>query len=52
MRPPVRGDKGLAQAEASIAAWHFKVSENVQAIRFEFSLQVLKQENILEGAAT
>jgi hypothetical protein len=45
------GDQGLAQAEAAIAARHFGVRENVQAFGFELSLQVLEQENILEGAA-
>jgi len=52
MRRAMRGDQGLAQAEAAIAARHFGVGENVQAVGFESSSQVFKQENILEGAAT
>ena len=46
----MRGDQGLAQAEAAVAARHFGVGENLQTFGFELSLQVLKQKNILEGA--
>jgi len=47
----VRGNQGLAQAEATIAARHFGVGENLQTFGFEPALQVFKQKNILEGAA-
>src|SRR5208337_4568615 len=47
----VRGNQGLAQAEAAIAARHFGVGENLQTFGFESALQVFNQKNILEGAA-
>ena len=51
LRGPVRGNQGLAQAEAAVAARHFGVGENLQTFGFEPALQVFEQKNILEGAA-
>jgi hypothetical protein len=42
LRRPMRGNQGLAQAEAAVAARHFGVGENLQTFGFELSLQLFK----------
>jgi hypothetical protein len=47
----VRGDEGLAQAEATITAGDFGVGEYLERGRFEAVAQVLQEETVLEGPA-
>ena len=47
----VRGDEGLAQAEATITAGDIGLGEYLESIRFEAVAQALHEKMVLEGSA-